>query len=350
MSTITSAYSEAGVDQDLAASAVSALVQALGNREDAFESRQVLPSGHFANVIRITEQLGVAISADGVGTKLRIAEELQDFSTVGIDCVAMNVNDVICVGAEPLAMLDYLAVDAADPSRERQIGEGLRKGAEQAGIEIPGGELAQLGEMVRGFDLAGACFGVVGLDAITAGDQIRPGDPVIGIPSRGLHANGYTLARKALKGLDLEDDVDGRLGKSLGEILIEPTEIYVKAALGLLHSDVEVRGLAHITSEGFDNLLRLDLLREGSSIGYEIDDPIDVQQIFHLIQERGKVPDEEMREVFNLGCGFCFVVAADDEGKALELLQRHYSGAKRIGRAIDGPRTVRYPPAWPSAA
>jgi phosphoribosylformylglycinamidine cyclo-ligase len=350
MSTITSAYSKAGVDQDLAASAVSALVQALGERKDSFESRQVLPSGHFANVIRITNQLGIAISADGVGTKLQIAEELGDFSTVGIDCIAMNVNDAICVGAEPIAMLDYLAVDTADPVRERQIGEGLRKGAEQAGIEIPGGELAQLGEMVQGFDLAGACFGVVALDAITAGNRIAHGDPVIGIPSKGLHANGYTLARKSLKGLSFENDVEGRLGKTLGATLIEPTEIYVKAVLDLLRSDIDVRGLAHITSEGFDNLLRLDLIRDGAPIGYEIDDPIEVPQIFHLIQERGKVSDEEMREVFNLGCGFCCVVAASDEEKALELLQGHYSGAKRIGCAIDGPRAVRHPAAWPSAA
>jgi len=302
-----------------------------------------LPSGHFANVIRIDEQLGIAISADGVGTKLRIAEELGHFRTIGIDCVAMNVNDVICVGAQPLAMLDYLAVETADPERERQIGEGLRKGAELAGIEIPGGELAQLGkEMVRGFDLAGACFGVVKLDSIVAGDKIAPGDSVIGLPSAGLHANGYTLARKALAGLDLRSDLEGRLEKSLGEVLIEPTKIYVKPILQLLHSDVDVRGLAHITSEGFDNLLRLDLLRSDSlEIGYKIDNPIDVPLIFELIQERGNVSEAEMREVFNMGCGFCCVVAAEDEAAALEILRGDHPGAKRIGHAFEGRREVQ---------
>jgi phosphoribosylformylglycinamidine cyclo-ligase len=337
-----SAYSRAGVDQDLAERAVAALVGALSARSDAFKSRQVLPSGHFANVIRIDGRLGIAISADGVGTKLQIAEELGDFRTVGIDCVAMNVNDVICVGAEPLAMLDYLAVEKADPEREQQIGEGLRKGAEAAAIEIPGGELAQLGEMVRGFDIAGACFGVVELDSIVAGDEIAPGDPVIGLPSVGLHANGYSLARKALDGLDLADDVDGRLGESLGAALLKPTEIYVKPVLQLLRSDVEVRGLAHITSKGFDNLLRLDLVRRDDSlIGYKIDDPIDVPAIFRLIQERGDVPEKQMREVFNMGCGFCCVVAADDETAALELLRRDYPEAKRIGNAFEGSREVQ---------
>jgi phosphoribosylformylglycinamidine cyclo-ligase len=262
----------------------------------------------------------------------------------------MNVNDLICVGAEPLAMLDYLAVETANPVREQQIGEGLRRGAEDAGIEIPGGELAQLGDMIRGFDIAGACFGVVALDSLVAGDKIQPGDPVIGLPSNGLHANGYTLARKALGELDLSDDVDGLLDRSLGEELIEPTEIYVKPVLELLRSTVEVRGLAHITSEGFENLLRLDLIRKDSVIGYEIDDPIDVPPIFRLIQERQRVSNEEMREVFNLGCGFCCVVAADAEKQALEILRRHYPEAQRIGRAIDGQREIKYPEAWPGDA
>jgi phosphoribosylformylglycinamidine cyclo-ligase len=323
-------------------------VEALRSDSSA-SSRQVLPSGHFANVIRLTDELGIALSADGVGTKILIAEQLNRFDTIGIDCVAMNVNDLICVGAEPLAMLDYLAVETANPERERQIGEGLRKGAELAGIEIPGGELAQLGDVVRGFDIAGACFGVVALDSLVAGDKIQSGDPVIGLPSKGLHANGYSLARKALEALDFADDVNGLLEQALGDELIEPTEIYVKPVLELLRSDIEVRGLAHITSEGFDNLLRLDLVRQGSVIGYEIDDPLEVPPIFRLIQERGRVSNEEMREVFNLGCGFCCVVAAAVEEEALELLRKVYPKAKRIGWAIDGAREVRCPDGWPSS-
>jgi phosphoribosylformylglycinamidine cyclo-ligase len=268
-----------------------------------------------------------------------IAEQLNRFDTIGIDCVAMNVNDLICVGAEPLAMLDYLAVDVADPEREAQIGLGLRDGAELAGIEIPGGELAQLGEVVRGFDIAGACFGVVALDQIIAGDAIEPGDSIIGIPSRGLHANGYTLARAALNDIPLDSDPDGRLGRSLGEELLLPTEIYVKAILDLLRSEVEVHGLAHITSEGLDNLLRLS-----DGITYLIENELPVLEIFNLIRERASVDDEEMYRVFNMGCGFCCVIPQESKETALKILRQHYEKAQCIGHAIEAdgePRVIR---------
>lgn len=323
------AYAKAGVDQGAADSAVAGLVRALGAIELGRPSRQVPLPGHYASVIRIDERLGIALSTDGVGTKLLVAEQLQRFDTVGIDCVAMNVNDVICVGAEPLAMLDYIAIERADPEVCEQIGGGLARGAELAGIEIPGGELAQLGDMVRGFDVAGACFGTVALDAVIDGAAVRPGDAVIGLPSSGIHSNGYTLARSALEGLPLDEDPDGRLGRALGDVLIEPTEIYVKPIVELLRSPVEVRGLAHITSGGMKNLERL-----AAPVGYEIDSPLPVPPIFTLIQERAAVPDEQMREVFNLGCGFCVVVPPEDEEPALELLRRHYPAAQRVGRAV----------------
>jgi len=322
------AYARAGVSQDEADASVAALVAALAARPGG-PSRQVLASGHYANVVRIDDRTGIALTTDGVGTKLLVAEQLGRWDTVGIDCVAMNVNDVICVGAEPLAMLDYLAVDRADRRVAAQIGEGLARGAELAGIEIVGGELAQLGEIVNGLDIAGACFGLVALDSLVTGSAIEAGDPVIGLPSSGLHSNGYTLARAALGELDLGDQ---RLGRPLGELLLEPTEIYVKPVLELLRSPVEVRGLAHITSGGLGNLLRLE-----TEAGFEIGDPLPVPPIFELIQELGGVEEEEMREVFNLGCGFCCLVAADDEAGALELLRAHYPGAKRIGRAAAEP-------------
>jgi phosphoribosylformylglycinamidine cyclo-ligase len=325
------AYAKAGVSQSDADAAVAALVAALGSAAPA-ESRQVLRSGHYANVIRLDESTGIALSTDGVGTKLVLAGRLGRWDTIGIDCVAMNVNDVICVGAEPLAMLDYLAVDRADPEVAGAIGTGLARGAELAGIEIVGGELAQLGELINGLDLAGACFGVVPLDALVTGASIEPGDAVIGLPSSGLHSNGFTLARSALDGIPLDDD---RLGRPLGEVLLEPTEIYVKPVIELLRSDVDVRGLAHITSGGLGNLLRLE-----ADAAYEIDDPLPVPPIFELIQELGEVSDGEMGEVFNMGCGFCIVVASRDEEAALELLRSHYSGAKRIGRAVAGHREI----------
>src|SRR5512139_934683 len=326
------AYAKAGVSQGDADSAVASLVSALSSAPPA-QSRQVLASGHYANVVRLDERTGIALSADGVGTKLVLAEQLGRWDTVGIDCVAMNVNDVVCVGAEPLAMVDYLAVERADAEIAGAIGVGLARGAELAGIEIVGGELAQLGEIVNGLDLAGACFGVVSLDALVTGAAIEPGDALIGLPSSGLHSNGYTLARSVLSGIGLEDE---RLGRPLGELLLEPTEIYVKPVVELLRSSVDVRGLAHITSGGLGNLLRLE-----AEVAYEVDDPLPVPPVFSLIQELGEVSDGEMGEVFNMGCGFCVVVAAADEAPALEMLRTHYPGASRIGRAEQGPPEIR---------
>jgi phosphoribosylformylglycinamidine cyclo-ligase len=326
------AYAKAGVDQGAADSAVAGLVRALGAIQLGRPSAQVPLPGHYASVIKIDERLGIALSTDGVGTKLVLAEQLGRFDTIGIDCVAMNVNDVICVGAEPLAMLDYIAIEKADPAVCEEIGVGLAAGAEKAGIEIPGGELAQLGQLVRGVDVSGACFGTVALDAIVDGSAVRPGDVVIGLPSTGLHSNGYTLARSALAEIPLDDE---RLGRPLGDVLLEPTEIYVKPIVELLRSEVDVRGLAHITSGGTKNLLRL-----AADVGYEVDDPLPVPPVFELIQEHGGVSDEEMSEVFNMGCGFCVVVPAGDESAALELLQAHYPAAKRVGRATDGPRRI----------
>jgi phosphoribosylformylglycinamidine cyclo-ligase len=237
----------------------------------------------------------------------------------------MNVNDVICVGAEPIAMLDFILTERADPSICGQLGVGLARGAELAGIEIPGGEIAQVADIVSGHELGGTCVGVVELGAIVTGAATEPGDPVIGLPSSGLHSNGYTLARRALADLSLADE---RLGRPLGDVLLEPTEIYVQAVLELLRSPVDVRGLAHITGEGLDNLLRLE-----AQVGFEIDDPLPVPPVFDLIRELGDVSDEEMHAVFNMGCGFCCVVAATDEAAALELLRAHYPDARSIGRA-----------------
>src|ERR687885_1289447 len=292
-----SAYAEAGVDTARAESAVAALVEVLRTIDPGRPSRAVLGSGHYANVLRIDDRTGIALSTDGVGTKVIVAEELGRYDSVGVDCIAMNVNDVICVGAEPLAVLDYIAVEDADPDQLRQIAVGLKAGAEQAGVEIPGGELAQLPELIRGhpsphgFDLVGACFGTVALDSIVTGAAIRPGDAIIGLPSSGVHSNGYTLARRALP--DLGDTPDELGGRRVGDVLLEPTVIYVRAALDLLRSpDVEVRGLAHITSGGMLNLLRLE-----ADVGYRIDSPLPVPPVFDLIAQRGGVDHTEMFEV-----------------------------------------------------
>jgi phosphoribosylformylglycinamidine cyclo-ligase len=230
-------------------------------------------------------------------------------------------------------MLDYIAIEKAEAEVCEEIGVGLARGAQLAGIEIPGGELAQLGQLVRGVDVSGACFGTVALDAIVDGAAVVPGDVVIGLPSSGIHSNGYTLARSALAGIPLGDE---RLGRPLGDVLLEPTEIYVKPIVELLRSAIEVRGLAHITSGGTANLLRL-----AAEVGYEIDNPLPVPPIFALIEERGGVSDEEMHGVFNMGCGFCVVVPAAEGDAALSLLRAHYPAAKRIGQAVEGEGVAR---------
>jgi phosphoribosylformylglycinamidine cyclo-ligase len=321
------AYARAGVSQRAADAAVEALVESLRRIDTGRPSRVVPLPGHYASVLRLDDRTGLAISTDTVGTKMVVAERLGRYDTIGIDCVAMNVNDVICVGAEPIAMLDFVLTERADPEVCGQLGVGLARGAEMARIEIPGGEIAQVGDIVSGQELGGTCIGVVRLDAIVTGMTVEPGDPVIGLPSSGLHANGYTLARQALADVPLDDE---RLGRPLGDVLLEPTEIYARAVLELLGSDIQVRGLVHITGDGLNNLLRL-----AAEVGYEIDDPMPVPGVFDLIRELGGISDEEMYEVFNMGCGFCCVVAAGDERAAVELLGGHHPGAKRIGRATD---------------
>jgi phosphoribosylformylglycinamidine cyclo-ligase len=318
------AYTRAGVSQSGADAAVDALVAHLSKIDTGRPSRVVPLPGHYASVLRLDERTGIAFGTDGVGTKMVVAERLGRFETIGIDCIAMNVNDLICVGAEPIALVDFILCPTADPEQCGAIGEGLRSGAELAGIEIPGGEIAQVGDVVNGLELAGSAIGLVPLDEIVTGASIAAGDVVIGLPSSGLHSNGYTLARAALADVPLDDE---RLGRPLGEILLEPTEIYVRPILELLSSAVDVRGLAHITGDGLNNLLRL-----GTDIGYEIDDPLPAQPIFGLIAELGGIDDREMHEVFNMGCGFAVTVPERDLDEALAILHPHYPAAKRIGR------------------
>jgi phosphoribosylformylglycinamidine cyclo-ligase len=337
-----SAYAAAGVDTSRAERAVAGLVEVLRTIDPGRPSRAALGSGHYANVLRIDDSTGIALSTDGVGSKVIVAEQLGRFDTVGIDCIAMNVNDVICVGAEPLAVLDYIAVEDADPDMLRQIAEGLKRGAEDAGVEIPGGELAQLPELIRGhpsprgFDLVGACFGTVALDAIVTGAAIEPGDAVIGLPSSGVHSNGLTLARRALP--DLNERPPELGGATVGETLLEPTVIYVRAVLDLLRSDVDVRGLAHITSGGLHNLLRLE-----ADVGYSIDRPLPRLPIFELIAERSGTSEAELQEVFNMGCGFCVVVPAAQADTAVELAARRHPGTAVIGAVTAESGTVALP-------
>jgi phosphoribosylformylglycinamidine cyclo-ligase len=348
---VTDAYAAAGVDTRQADRGVAALVSVLSSIQTGRERLSVPLPGHYASVIRVAPNLGVALATDSVGSKVVVAEQAQRFSTIGIDCVAMNVNDLICVGAEPLALLDYLAVESADPDLLAELAVGLRVGAEDAGVEIPGGEVCQLPEVIRGhpspygFDLVGSAFGTVALDAIVDGTACAPGDALIGLPASGVHSNGLTLARRALlddAGLSLSDRPAELGGASVADVLLEPTVIYVRAILELLRSDISVHGLAHITGGGLLNLLRLgnDLAHP---VGFEITEPLPVTPVFTLIAELGDVPPAEMWEVFNMGCGFCAVVAAGDADRAVALLSGRHAGTAMIGRVTDAGGRVRVP-------
>jgi phosphoribosylformylglycinamidine cyclo-ligase len=333
---MTDAYAASGVDTSAADAGVAALVDVLRTIETGKSSRVVPLPGHFAAVVRVAPNLGIAVGTDGVGSKLLVAEATGRLDTVGIDCVAMNVNDVVCVGAEPIAVLDYLAVEQPDAEAMRAIATGLKRGAELAGVEIPGGEVAVLPELIRGhpsphgFDLTAACLGTVALDAIVSGAECAPGDALLGLPSSGLHSNGFSLARRALRDVGLDDRPPALGGATLADVLLEPTVIYVRAVLELLGSGVPVHGLAHITGGGLQNLTRLS-----DRVGFEVSDPLPVPPIFGLVQEHGGVSDAEMWEVFNMGCGFCAVVPDAVADEAAALLAAHHPGARRIGTVTD---------------
>jgi phosphoribosylformylglycinamidine cyclo-ligase len=337
-----SAYARAGVDTGQAGAGIGALVEVLRTIDTGREQRALLGSGHYANVLRLTGDAGLALSTDGVGTKLIVAEQLGRYDTVGIDCIAMNVNDVICVGADPIAVLDYIAVEEADEGVLAEIGRGLKAGAEAAGVEIPGGELAVVPELIRGhpspggIDLVGMCVGLIDLRAVITGDAVSAGDAVIGLPSNGVHSNGYTLARSALA--DLGERPGELAGASVGDALLEPTAIYVRAIADLLVSGVEVRGLAHITGDGLLNLLRLR-----APVGYRIDAPLPVPAIFDLISTRSATAATDMWEVFNMGCGFCCVVPAEHAERAVSVLAEHHPGTAVIGEATDAGGVVELP-------
>ncbi|TML08486.1 MAG: phosphoribosylformylglycinamidine cyclo-ligase [Actinobacteria bacterium] len=333
---MSDAYSAAGVDTAQADRGVGALVDVLKRIEPGRASRVVPLPRHYAAVLRVTDSLGIALSTDGVGSKLVVAEQADRLETVGIDCIAMNVNDVVCVGAEPLAVLDYLAVEQADPDALARIARGLKVGAEAAGVEIPGGELAIIPELIRGhpsphgFDLCASCFGTVDLDAIVTGAACAPGDALIGLPSSGLHSNGYTLARRVLEPLGLDATPAELGGASVADALLEPTVIYVRAALDLLRSDVPVHGLAHITGGGLLNLTRLS-----DAVGWRVDAPLPVPAVCELIGRLGDVERAELWEVFNMGVGFACAVPAERADDAVEVVRRHHPGSARIGEVSD---------------
>jgi phosphoribosylformylglycinamidine cyclo-ligase len=301
----------------------------------------VLGIGYYANVLRLTDNLGLAICTDGVGTKILVAEMMRKYDTLGIDCIAMNANDVICVGAEPLAMVDYLAVQEARPDVMEQIGKGLYEGALQANINIPGGELAQLKDMIaglrpnEGIDLMGTCVGIVQLDRMILGQDMQAGDVVVGLASTGVHSNGFTLARKALfetAGYQPDQHLE-ELGTTVGEALLTPTRIYVRPVWQMISEGLPIRSLYHITGDGL-----LNLNRGEKPLGFDLEWLPEPQPIFKLIAEAAGAPAEEMYLVFNMGVGFCVIVPEQAVARVQEIAGEHGVDSWKLGTVVEDER------------
>ncbi|MBT5549344.1 MAG: phosphoribosylformylglycinamidine cyclo-ligase [Nitrospina sp.] len=323
----SSEYDKSGVSSKGAETALSGLLKhVLPTRQ--FSERYPLAAdiGYFANVVDLGNGQGIAFGTDGVGTKVIVAELLGRYDTIGIDCIAMNVNDVICVGARPVSMVDYIACSHTDPEVFDQLGQGLAEGARQSGISISGGEISQIKEIISGIDLIGACIGHVSLDKVNTGRDIKPGNLIVGLASSGVHSNGLTLARKVLLGDTLEEqktrinDYEEFLGQTLGEALLEPTRIYVQPVMEMLDAEIDLKAMVHITSGGFCNLNRV----ESENIRFVIDTLQPVPEVFNLIQDRGGVSEAEMFEVFNMGTGFCLIVEGTKEVEAITEICKEY--------------------------
>ncbi|MBQ8179074.1 MAG: phosphoribosylformylglycinamidine cyclo-ligase [Candidatus Methanomethylophilaceae archaeon] len=318
-------YAKSGVNIDQKSSAIKALVDELGYRRQGI-GQSVHMDGLFASLIDFGSMY-ITMATDGVGSKLMIAEALNKWDTVGIDCIAMNVNDTICVNAEPTSFVDYIAIDKPNEEITKAVGVGLQRGAELSNMEIVGGEIAVLPELVNGLDLSGTCLGYVEKDRIITGDKCEEGDLIISLRSSGIHSNGLTLARKVVEanGIAWTDKVAG-LPNTIGEELLTPTEIYVRQVLEIT-SNHTVHGLVDITGGGLRNILRM---RKG--LRYVISDPVEPAPIFKVIQELGQVDDREIYQTLNMSMGFTIIAPADDA----EEIAAKYGNAEIVGRVEKG--------------
>lgn len=279
--------------------------------------------GHYAGLMDFGEY-ALAMATDGVGSKVLIATAMEKWDTVGIDCVAMNVNDLLAIGAEPIGFVDYLAVEKHSEEFARQIGIGLAKGAEISKMSILGGETATLPEIINGFDLAGTCLGMVKKNEVITGDKVEIGDVLVGIPSSGIHSNGYTLVRRIIEesGYSFHDPLPYDASRTIGEELITPTRIYMEVLDVIKKCDVH--GLAHITGSG---LLKL---RRVTDLGFEFTSPIEPPEIFKFLQEKGGVDNAEMYRTFNMGMGFLIILPAEEAEKAAGMCN-----GKIVGRIVE---------------
>jgi phosphoribosylformylglycinamidine cyclo-ligase len=326
-------YAKAGVDIDRTSKAVETLIETLRFiPKRAGIGKQIEIKNHFVGCVKFFKQYAIAMCTDGVGTKLIVAEKMRRWNTVGIDCVAMNVNDMICIGATPIAFVDYLAVPKPDKRIMHQIGIGLQKGARIANIAVVGGETAVLPEVVNHIDLSGTCIGYVKTNEMITGDKIKIGDLIVSLRSSGIHSNGLTLARKIVEkyGYSYDDFIPGSR-QTIGQALLKPTRIYVNVILKMLKKfHNSIHGLANITGGGIRNLTRLK-----SNVRFEITAPPKAHKIFEFLQKTGGIDTKEMYQTFNMGMGFCIVYDQKVSKKLMNFLKTH-TECKIIGTVKEG--------------
>jgi len=315
-------YAESGVDIKKEESTIKALTSKMTYVRKGLGA-PLTNIGHYAGLLDFGEY-ALAMTTDGVGSKVLIANAIKKWDTVGIDCIAMNVNDILAIGAEPVAFVDYLALEEHDEAFATQIGEGLRKGAEFSRMSIVGGETATLPDIIKGFDLAGTCLGIVKKDKVITGEKVQVGDVLVGIPSSGVHSNGYSLVRKIVEGsgYSYEDPFPYNTSTTIGKELLIPTRIYMEV-LDVV-KECDVHGLAHITGSGLLKLQRI------TKLGFDISDPIEPNDVFKFLHKEGNVDELEMYKTFNMGMGFLIVLPEKDAARAVEL-----TGGKIVGRITE---------------
>ncbi|HET9805677.1 MAG TPA: phosphoribosylformylglycinamidine cyclo-ligase [Nitrososphaeraceae archaeon] len=286
--------------------------------------------GHYSGLINIGNHV-LALHTDGVGTKVLVAQQMKCFDTIGIDCIAMNVNDIICTGAEPFAFVDYIGLKKVNHELVKKIVKGLIAGAKVAKTAIVGGETAVVPEMLAGnnedmFDLAGTAIGIIQDKKLILGNNIKIGDIILGLESSGLHSNGYTLARKVLAKYPI-DEIPEFLTRSVGEELLIPTKIYVQPVMELIkYRKVTVHGLAHITGGSFTKLKRLN-----NRVRYNLSNLSPPFGIFKQIQKDGNIDVKEMYRIFNMGIGFCIILPKANIDQTISIMEKNKIKVYQIG-------------------
>ncbi len=348
-------YSSSGVDIDLESEAVGSLVGELGRsvRPDGSLGAPVDLPGGFGGLVEFGDKY-LAMATDGVGSKLTVANQVGHWAGVGIDCMAMNVNDLLCVGAEPIAFVDYIAVPKPDPRVHAAIGRSLNEACRRARVTMAGGETASLPGIVRELDLSGTALGWLRRGSEITGSNLQEGDVLIGLPSSGVHSNGFSLVRSVVDrcGASWDDAVpfrveDGRVERfnqgdlTLGEVFLNPTRIYCDPIVELIQNGPceisDIHAICHITGGGLSNLLRLH-----DSLGWHIDSPLPVLGEFSWIQEMGSIEPREMYRTFNMGMGMVVAVSERVSESVLQWISERLPGSAVVGSVTDNGRMVTH--------